>query len=587
MVILQILILVILFFLPGYLVLGKKFQDEEKFGLAFAFSILMYAGLAVILHLFKIPIIWALIVFPLSCITLFFRIPTFNIPIKLLLVFGITLILETILSRVSKFPAIGDSYWHFAAAKGFLTQGSWTLLPFTDSYWKGIDVAFYMQYRPPLFNLILGFVFSIFGASFTIAKLVVVLFTTSVLLPIYLIAKRLYDERCAIYSTILLVTLSSFFLSLTFEVVVYSAVAYLCLCFFYLYLKRGKYWTYTAILAALSYLTHTSSVIIIFSLILFDLLSNRREIFNRIRSRHISIKIEYFYPIAIFIIIISPWLIRNYLIFDDPIYTTGKYVPFCKDYQALFTLIPPTLQDYLNFVLTPINFIQTKLGAIFLTFFPRPYSVTFSTWDIQALWDPVKINWALAGFLSYPLLIVVIYLIIRKPHEMIPFLFYIGMILCLFLIGFRIGYMLSFLLPQCVLLGIFGINAVKNKKVFIYFIGIILVLQCIGIVYDRSKSKEIPDQELYSWIKNNISKDEKIMNCDVHAIAYFTGRGGFITPNEDMSTILNCIKKWDVDYFIVGNVDLRVRDIDIKLVEEKYKLFKVIKENRIYKVKDV
>lgn len=32
MFILQIIILFILFFLPGYLVLGKKFQDEEKFG---------------------------------------------------------------------------------------------------------------------------------------------------------------------------------------------------------------------------------------------------------------------------------------------------------------------------------------------------------------------------------------------------------------------------------------------------------------------------------------------------------------------------------------------------------------------------
>ncbi|MEW6095646.1 MAG: glycosyltransferase family 39 protein [bacterium] len=584
---LKIIILFILFFLPGYLVLGKKFQDEEKFGLSLAFSILMYAGLAVILHIFKIPIIWALAAFPLSFITLFFKRPTFNIPLKLFIVFGVTLIIETILCGVSKFPASGDSYWHFAAAKNFLTQDTWTLLPFTENYWKGIDVAFYIQYRPPLFNLILGFAFSMFGASFIIAKLVMVLFTTSILLPIYLIAKKLYDEKCAIYSTILLVTISSFFISLTFEVLVYSAWAYLCLCFFYLYLKRGKYWTYTAILAALSYLTHTSSVIIISSVLLFDLLSNSKEIFNRIRSRNISIKIKYLYPIGIFILIISPWLIRNYLIFDNPLYTTGKYAPFCKDHQALLTLTPPTLQDYLNFILIPINFIQTKLGAIFLTFLPRPYSVTFSTWDIQALWDPVKINWALAGFLSYPLLIVVVYLIIRRPMQMIPFLFYLGLIACLFLVGFRVGYMLSFLLPQCVLLGILGINTVKNKKIFISFISIILILQCVGIVYDRCKSKEISDEELYSWIKNNVSEDEKIMNCNVHAIAYFTGRGGFITPNEDMNTILDCIKKWDVDYFIVGNVDLRVRDIDIKLVEEKYKLLKQIQENRIYKVKDI
>jgi Na+-transporting methylmalonyl-CoA/oxaloacetate decarboxylase gamma subunit len=452
------------------------------------------------------------------------------------------------------------------------------LLPFTDSYWQGIDKAFYMQYRPPLFNLILGFAFSIFGASFEIAKLVVILFNTSVLLPVYFIAKRLYNERCAIYSAILLVTINSYFLSLTFEVFVYSAGAYFSLCFFYLYIRRGEYWNYASILAALSYLTHPSSLIMIISLILIELIKSRYIIFEKIN-------IKYFYPIFIFILIISPWLIRNYIIFENPFYTNARYASLMRNWEDYCTLNAPTLKCYLEFILTPINFLKTKIGSIFLTFFPRPYSITFSTWDIQALWNPVKLNWAMTGLLSYPLLAVVLYLLIKKPCDRICLLFYIGLALALILVGFRVGYMQSFLLPQCILLGIAGINIIKNKKIFIFLIGIILILQCMGIVYNKYKLKEIPNQKLYSWIKNNISEDEKIMNCDIHAIAYFTGRGGFITPNEDIKTILNCIKKWQVDYFIIGEVDLRLRDIDIDKVEKVCKFLKEIDKNKIYKVR--
>ncbi|MDI6735918.1 MAG: glycosyltransferase family 39 protein [bacterium] len=582
MVILQIVILLILFFLPGYLVLGKKFQDEEKFGLAFAFSILMYAGTAVMLHLFKIPIIWAVGVFPLSFITIFFRKPTFNIPWKLLLIFGITLLTKAILCEVSKFPTIGDSYSHFLASMSFLTP-NWTVLPFTESYWQGIDKAFYMQYRPPLFNLTLGFVFSIFGPSFEIAKLVVVLFTTSILIPVYLVAKRLYDEKCAVYSTILLVTISSFFLSLTFEVFVYPANVYFGFCFFYLYLKKD--WNYVAILSALAYLTHPSCVILFLSLILFEFVKNRKIIFTVIKNRNIQIKVKYLYPIVIFILLVSPWLIRNYMVFGNPLHTTGKYAPFGTKYEDLCILSPPTLDRYLDFILIPKNFIQSKLGSVFLTFLPRPYSVTFSTWDIRALWDPVKINWALAGFFTYPLLIVIIYFLIRRPTEMIPFLFYIGMLISFFLMGYRAGYMQTFILSHCVLLGIWGINIVKNSRIFICIIGIMLILQCVGIIYDRGKQKEIPDYELYSWIKNNVPVDEKIMNCDAHTIAYFTGRSGFITPYEDRAIILHCLENWDVHYLIVGPTDLRLRDIDIKEVEKRYKFLTQIQETRIYKVR--
>jgi len=581
----EVIILFILFFLPGYLVLGKKFQDEEKFCLSLAFSILMYAGTAVILHLFNIPIIWSLIIFPLSFITLVFRRPTFNIPLKLFLIFGITLILETILCRVAKFPRIGDSYWHFLVGKSFLTN-NWAVLPCPDSYWQGMDKAFYVQYRPPLFNLILGLVFSIWGASFPIAKLVVVLFTSSLLLPIYLIAKRLYDEKCALYSIILLITINSFFLSLTFEVFVYPAGTYFSLCFFYLYLGRDRYWNYVAVLAALAYLTHPSSIVLFFSLILFELWNNRKKILPRIKSKNIAIKLEYLSAICIFILIISPWLIRNYFIFGDPLYTTAKYVPFCKEYQSVGSLTPPTLQDYLNFLFSnPMNFLQAKLGAVFLTFFPRPYSITFSRWDIQALWDPVKINWALAGFLTYPLLIVVIYFMVTKATQMIPSLFYLGMISCLCLVGFRVGYMQSFLLPQSVLLGIWGINIVKKRKIFIFLISSILILQCIGIVnYKRNEIIDL-DEELYAWMKNNIGADKTIMSSDILSIAYFTGRGGLGPPTEDMATILSCIEKWGVDYFFVDETDLRLKDINLTTIEKHYKFLKEIDGKRIYKVK--
>jgi hypothetical protein len=41
-----------------------------------------------------------------------------------------------------------------------------------------------------------------------------------------------------------------------------------------------------------------------------------------------------------------------------------------------------------------------------------------------------------------------------------------------------------------------------------------------------------------------------------------------------------------VHYIPVGKIDLRIRDIDIKEIEKKYKFLKEIQTNRIYKVKD-
>ncbi|MEW6608011.1 MAG: glycosyltransferase family 39 protein [bacterium] len=581
MFIIQILILFILFYLPGYLISSKKFQGEERFCFSFGFSILMYAGLAVVLHLFKIPILWSLAIFPLSFITLFFRRPDFNIPGNLLLIFGITLILYASVSTVSKFPITGDSYWHISLAKSFLTDKTWVVLPFTESYWSGIDKAFYAQYRPPLFNLILGFVFSIFGQSFEVAKLVVVLFIVSILLPIYLIAKKLYSEKCAIYSTILLITINPCFLASSFEITGPSSCVYFSLCLFYLYLKRD--WNYVAIIGAGSYLLHPASLFLILSLILIELIRDRKVIFEVIKNRKIQIKASYFYPIFIFLLLISPWLIRNYLIFGNPVHTSGKYISITRTWQELLTLNPPTLKSYLEFILNPITFLQTKIGSLYLTFLPRPYSITFSTWDMQALWNPVRLNAALAGFLSYPLLVVVLYGIIKWSTKLIPSLFYLGLIICLCVSGPRAGYT-GFLISQCVLLGIFGINIIINRKILISLIGIILILQSIYVVYDRYSQKEIPEQKLYSWIKNNTGSDEKIMICDAHAIAYWTGRKGFTTPNENMETILYCIKKWNIDYFIVGEPDLRLRNIDINRVEKEYKFLAETVGYRIYKI---
>lgn len=586
-IVVQIAILLVLFFVPGYLVLSQfnKFEDEERLSLSFGISILMYAGLGTILHLFKIPIVWSLISFPLSVLVILYKRPTFNLPWELLSLFGGTLLIGAILQAISTFPISGDSYWHYLLAKSFLTT-KWTVLPFTDCYWQGIEKAFYTQYRPPLFNMVIGIAFALFGSTYLTAKLVGVLFISSLVLPTYLVAKRLYNEKVGIYSSLCFITLNPFLISSYFEVFVYPAVTYFVLCMFYLYLKREGDWTYFSIFAGLSYLIHTSSVIFIFSLILLELIKNR-GIWKNISN--LKIRMKYIYPIVLFILIISPWLIRNYQVFHDPFYTSGKYAPFCRDQLGdLVRLHPPTMYQYIDFISTPANFVKTKLGAIYLTFLPRPYSITFSTWEVSALWNPEYLKGSLAGFLSYPLLIVCFYGLIRYATHLIPALFYLGLGITLILYGPRCGYIGSFLLPQCFLLGIFGINLVKKKKYLIGLIVVILLLESTVIILNRHKAQLNPSEvQLYSWLRTNTFPTDTIMSTIPHAISYFTARSGFNTPNENSEIIMDCFEKWGVDYLIIGKDDYRLRKIEIEKFEEREKQVITINDYKIYKRKDI
>lgn len=270
---------------------------------------------------------------------------------------------------------------------------------------------------------------------------------------------------------------------------------------------------------------------------------------------------------AIAVLTTSPWLVRNYTVFGNPLYTSARYVPFYTEWGDNFRLNPPSFLHYIEFISDPMTLLAIKGGSILKTFVPPVYSATRGEWQPFALIDPIELGMTVAGFLTYPLLFVALYLIVTQTwrYEVRVFLVMFAAAMALF--GLRHNYTQSMIFPGMLLLGVAAVDYAKDKRWLIGLSILCIVIETAFVQYYIAGYGSNYDADAMRWIRENTPPDAVIMSAEGDLINVATDRVSMMTPNENESTIVDFMRNNSVDYYAVSKEDFRLRGANLTVLE--------------------
>lgn len=222
--------------------------------------------------------------------------------------------------------------------------------------------------RPPLWNILEGSFYFLFGFNDVIVKFLTPFIATMLIgLAVFLLVKRTYGSNVALITTILTVTIPSF---VTYSVLVYDAVLlafYFVLFIFTLILavktNEKKYWIVSAVFAALAYLSKGSGIAIFpfFALVFFYLWMKDRKVIK-----------TFLISFCVAMLFLAPFLVKNYYYFKTP----DCRLPFfgqggCKidNYQGKLQFSGRTQQTGTEqniFTIGLTNYVQFAYGVFWI-----------------------------------------------------------------------------------------------------------------------------------------------------------------------------------------------------------------------------
>lgn len=170
-----------------------------------------------------------------------------------------------------------------------------------------------VSYRPPLYPFLLSFFNTI-----TQMRLFNIIIASLIIFPTYYLAKHYYGGEVALFAS-LLVAIHPFLIFKAVQLTNRSLIILLFITAYYFVVK--KKWLHFALLAGLGYLANQT--IVFYLPILFLLTKEKKKAF------------------ILFLIVISPWLIRNTLLFGDPTFTPAKYAFTFHHWSEIDTLEAP------------------------------------------------------------------------------------------------------------------------------------------------------------------------------------------------------------------------------------------------------
>jgi len=289
-----------------------------------------------------------------------------------------------------------DSYNYLDLAKN-LARGR----GFVHSYLY-IDIEGNVRRMPslgffPLFSSIVS-VFIILGlGSILSSKLVNVIFSVLILILLYFLTKKLFNKNIS-YITCLA---TAFFYPFVWnQVHAMSETVYIFFLVFTLYCltkKENKWFLLAGALTGLSYLTRGTGILLLFSILIFILISKEKRLFEKIKLLcHVIFS---FSAIALL------WWIRNYLVMGNPFYYS-QATAFSFNFAHImsqFTVFEQVFLDILPLsIFIPVTFYtlrsDKKTLTILLTY-PVLHILLFLVWGMfdTRLLSPVYLPLLILG----------------------------------------------------------------------------------------------------------------------------------------------------------------------------------------------
>jgi len=556
---------------PGYALLPKGVGAGPRLAFSLAASAAAYWMAAVILHLFSLPVSYSAAMLPLSVLWAIRQ--KVSLPgERVLAVFLAALFFSAILSPIPQYAYNADGVFQIEAGKSFL-GGEWMNVDFVDNYFEKVTFPMPVSYRPPLNNFLVGFSYSLFGLGLSSAQAIVGVAAASLAAILYVICARLFDPRTALFAPLLLVAFNPYVVSMSYEVQAYPLAAYLSLCLFEAF--GGKmHWSIIGGLIGLAYLTHPLSQVFA-AVLIFNEALKRRFSLGGVKVGDIVL------ALGIVAVISSPWLLRNAAVYGDPLHTSGSYVMFLPDLEDYYSLSPPDKMGYIGYIMQPKNFFLIKGGALWKTFLPPPYSFAYSRLQLAAVIDPLELRSTLAGLLTYPLLLGLGIVAVRKREDDIVRLLILGLAASVVLFGYRASSAYSLIMPQALLAGGMVLYELKGHRMLVAFA--VLQMAAASIVVYPAAAAERPDIA-YEWMRQNLPADSKVMSRHHVMVTHLTGLRTVPTPKGGMNEIGEVAQRYGIDYYAVHTEDLRLRDVTLEGLNGSYALEKEIGGFWIYRL---
>ncbi len=261
-----------------------------------------------------------------------------------LFLFALALAVNSAVALFIRTPGYMDAAYYFAGGMR-LVRGFGLSEPYLWNYLSGIDRLPVpgSLYWPPLTSFLAAGGMALLGKSFRAAQMPFVLLASFLPFLSYQISRRLGSDRNASFIAGLLTVFSGFYLvawSTTESFVIFAAVGVLA----FLSFSRGlenetiRWFFLAGLFAGAAHLTRADGVLLL--LVMFIGVFSQRKSNTSLRAGAL---------IAGYLLVMSPWILRNMAVFGSPLAPGGVRTLWLRDYNDLF-LYPATditLERYL------------------------------------------------------------------------------------------------------------------------------------------------------------------------------------------------------------------------------------------------
>jgi hypothetical protein len=580
--IIELLRTLALFGLPGYMLAGmdRRLFAEERLCVSVLLSSFLLAFVSLILHLAGVPLgLWtfacAIAIAALAATIAKARTMP-GLPKRLLIILLFAALMRVGIYGLNPHPQVGDSYVHYSLAKSFLTE-QWYTSDIIDNYWtQYTQFPFPGSYRPPLQDFLDGLAMAANRPDPASAASMSVSFGLFLIAAIYVLAKGMFDGKTAILACIL-ASFNFFLISRSIELEPRLMVSFFVLMMLYFAEKGPKYWPYAALGGSLSYLTHYSSIWFIASVVIYQLAKNRAmKVADALRCG------------AIFLALVSPWLIRNAILFGNPLYSTSRNAIYVSNPEGFATLSPPTLASYISSLGGGVQgwlmAAAYRLINLVTSYVPPPQKMLQYgiTWTLNSslvdLVNPLV-------FLAASIYILRNFKTLRGTQVFFTVVFSSAIAPLLPGNPSSDGVAIAHLSP---LVGVFIVYAAaylsKRGHDAIYWLVIASVVsQTLWL--SAARSSIVPSAEASGLIERTVPKDAVVMSVQAHEINYLSGRRTMVAPYESWPEILGTARRYHVGYYVLTPTDMKLRDVSKEKLESAGELVGESADVMVYRLR--
>jgi len=433
--------------------------------------------------------------------------------------------------------------------------------------------------RPPLWELLEGGFYSVFGFSEIIVKFLTP-FISSVLtgLTVYILVKRIYNERIGVLSSIISVT---FPVIVTYAVLFYVDtlfVFYFSLFAFLLILgvktENRKYMMLSGVFGAFAFLTKIVGVFIFIILglvLMYNLIKSRQE-FRKI------IKL-YSLPLIVMSIFVLSFLLRNLIYYETPLCTAPLDTTNCDaiKYTTKYTFSQVVEQAGTNiplFKFGAYDFILFAYGNIWFI------GITFLG-GLFLLWKKNE-NKALIGIVLFSLLILFLRLFDARTEDVARWTLAWSPVIAV-VSSMYLSEVYSFLTKHYKHLGIIVI-------IVVIFFGYSTLTQKLNVMSSVKRFSPL-FFEACDWVRENLPQDALISTVWGHHTTYNCQRS--VAPNlpdfelsNDADFIVDVADQHGITHIFIQKFSIRNYALEegytidfVNLLETNSDKFKKIYEN--------